>query len=212
MHGLVDADSGVILARRITEARSSAERWAALEMLDQLAKERPWVLHETGLLGDKNYCTRSFLAEVEKRGLRPYISVRSDLKRRELPSYKRQARDPLRNKKRLDKQRVIEAANRLLERSETAVYRAAQSLRLVNERLFAEAKQLGMDRARYRGRPKVEQQALMTAAVQNIRRLLAWVSRRRSAPALSLAVRKHAGQTTHYLFVFHDFLPFFSLA
>lgn len=195
MHDLVDAESGVILGRCVTEARSSAEREAALRILDEVRERHPGLLTGAALLGDKNYCTGDFLAAVEERGLEPYVSVRSDLKPREIRQYKRPARDRRQAENRERKRRAAKAVNRLLERAETPEYRAVQKLRLTNERIVAEAKELGMDRTRYRGLPKVERQALMTAAVQNLRRLLTWISRRKGAPALRLVVPKPQSQS-----------------
>ena len=196
MHDLVDAESGVILGRCVTEARGSAEREAALEMLDGLKQAHPELVQEAALLGDKNYCVADFLVGVEDRGLEPLVSVRSDLKPKAIPQYKRAPRDSAQEEKRQRKQRQIEATNGLLGRAQTRKYRSAQKLRLTNERVFAEAKVLGMRRTRYRGLPKVECQAVMTAAVQNLRRLLSWESRHRQAPSLKLKMSVGRNQDT----------------
>lgn len=188
MHDLVDAESGVILWRQVTEASGTAERRAAVEMLQEARSNWGYLIKEAALSADKAYCTRQFLAEAEALGLIPYVAVASKLKRKEPRRYKRKAPDVAAQQRRLRERREVEAGNRLLDRVGTPEYLKAQRLRTVNERDFAEAKALGMDRARYRGRDKVAQQSWMTAAVQNVRRLLSWLRRHPAAPAARAAI------------------------
>jgi IS5 family transposase len=79
-----------------------------------------------------------------RKGLRPYLAVKTNRK------------DPERQERRKD-----------------PVYQAALYLRHLYERTFGEAKEHhGMRRCRWRGRWKTELQCLLTATVQNIKRIV----------------------------------------
>ncbi len=58
----------------------------------------------------------------------------------------------------------------------------SQTLRKRNEHIFAEAKQYhGMGRARYRGLDPLQEQLYLTASVQNLKRLVSFMRRKKSA-------------------------------
>ena len=68
------------------------------------------------------------------------------------------------------------------ELQKTRGYRVSRSLRTRSEHTFAEAKVVhGMDRARVRGTARVQVQATLTGAVQNLKRLAAYRGRKRPA-------------------------------
>ena len=72
---------------------------------------------------------------------------------------------------------------------QTAGYRLSQRCRKRVEHLFAEAKeQMGLRRARRRGRAQVLEQCLLTALVQNIKRIVAALAK--LPPAAAAAVRR----------------------
>jgi hypothetical protein len=69
----------------------------------------------------------------------------------------------------------------------TRGYEVSRKLRTRNEHTFAEAKgRHGMDRACCRGLARVEVQLLLTGVVQNLKRLAAYVHRRRNVQAAVL--------------------------
>jgi len=75
----------------------------------------------------------------------------------------------------------IERAKREMK---TKGYRLSQRCRKKIEELFGEAKeQHGMRRMKFRGRAVVKEQVLLTAAVQNIKRLVKFLERRDPEPA-----------------------------
>lgn len=83
-------------------------------------------------------------------------------------------------------------------------YRLSQRCRKRIEHLFAEAKeQMGLRRARRRGRAQVLEQCLLTALVQNIKRIVAAVSGRPvvapSAVAAALGRRSALSASPHWL-------------
>jgi hypothetical protein len=62
--------------------------------------------------------------------------------------------------------------NRLTDRGKKVYARRKETV----ERSFADSKELhGFRYARFRGRSKVEQQCLLTAAVQNMKKLARWL-------------------------------------
>lgn len=76
--------------------------------------------------------------------------------------------------------------DRAAKARQTPAYLWSQRQRKCIEHLFAEAKeQMGLRRARRRGWAQVSEQCLLTALVQNIKRIVAAVSRR---PAIALSV------------------------
>lgn len=79
-----------------------------------------------------------------------------------------------------------EALARAAAARQTDGYRVSQRCRKRIEHLFAEAKeQMGLRRARRRGRAQVSEQCLLTALAQNIKRIVATWSQRPPAPTAS---------------------------
>ncbi len=65
------------------------------------------------------------------------------------------------------------------ELNKTFAYRLSQRMRKKIEELFGEAKEyMGMREAKFRGRRSVREQVLMTAAAQNIKRMVKMLSRK----------------------------------
>ena len=187
MHDLIDTKSRVILARSVSEAHSSAERRVCIEMLDEvLAKQavlglpnRPEVISLDG-----GYGTGEMAAALLDRGVLPHMPLQAGLKMEGVPEWKRPTFDLPRRRSRDEKVRNAKARNRVRELQKTRGYRVSRSLRTRSEHIFAEAKTLhGMDRARVRGESRVQVQALLTGAVQNLKRLAAHRGRRRPAGA-----------------------------
>ena len=64
--------------------------------------------------------------------------------------------------------------------TKTSEYTLSQILRKRSEHLFAEGKQWhGLDRARCRGLHKLDRQLTLTASVQNLKRLVSYMNRKK---------------------------------
>jgi len=187
VHDLIDTKSRVILGRKVSEAHSSAERRACIEMLDALlAKQdvlglpnRPEVISLDG-----GYGTGEMAAALLERGVLPHMPLQAGLEMETVPTWKRPTYDLGQRRSRDEKVRHARARNRVRELQKTRGYRVSRSLRTRSEHTFAEAKtQHGMGRARVRGESRVQIQATLTGAVQNLKRLVAYRGRRRPAGA-----------------------------
>ena len=78
-HGLMENRSGLVVDLSITHATGTAEREAALEMLDRLPGA-----HRTTVGADKNYDTSAFVTECRTMNITPHVARRvwSNLDRR----------------------------------------------------------------------------------------------------------------------------------
>lgn len=195
IHDLIDTKSRVILGRRASTATGTAERDMGLEMLDDVLmrqdelglKRRPEIV-----TGDANYGASAFVAEVVSRGLVPHVPLLAAEPIEELPTWARRTYNL--DHKRTRNRRLEEARARNLVREvhRTRGYRISRKLRIRSEHVFAEGKnEHGLGRARRRGLGRVEDQALLTAIVQNLKRLATFVDRRRrgaqTMPAVTLS-------------------------
>jgi hypothetical protein len=187
MHDLIDTKSRVILNRKVSEAHSSAERRVCIEMLDEvLAKQdvlglpnRPEVISLDG-----GYGTGEMAAALLDREVLPHMPLQAGPQTEAEPTWKRPTYSLARRRSRDEKLRQARARNRVRELQKTRGYRVSRSLRTRSEHTFAEAKTLhGMDRAQVRGEARVQVQATLTGAVQNLKRLAAFRGRRRPAGA-----------------------------
>lgn len=191
VHDLIDTKSRVILNRKVSEAHSSAERRVCIEMLDEvLAKQdvlgfpnRPEVISLDG-----GYGTGEMAAALLDRGVLPHMPLQAGPEMEPVPAWKRPTYNLPQRRARDEKVRQARARNRVRELQKTRGYQVSRRLRPRSEHTFAEAKtQHGMDRARVRGEARVGVQALLTGAVQNLKRLAAFRGRRR--PEGAQAVR-----------------------
>ncbi|MFN7173061.1 MAG: transposase, partial [Fimbriimonadaceae bacterium] len=180
VHNAVDLRSGVILATMATQAFGHAERLAALALLDQFKTQLPDVWGRRYYVGDGGYTAGWYLAEVLRRGVFP-LGPLDSTRPEPIPTWQRCPSnvEQMRNRH----QAVLEAQARNLVRSLQGpkTDRRLQRARTRVEHTFAEAKNChGLGRARARGLLAVHNQALLTAIVQNVKRLAAW--RRRTTP------------------------------
>lgn len=187
MHDLIDTKSRVILRRRISHAHSSAEREVALQMLTEVLQE-PHILalpkKPEILSADAGYGTGEFAADVLDLAVVPHMPLQAAAAMEAVPTWKRPTFDLAQRRRRREKLRRAEARNRVREAQRTRGYQVSRKLRIRNEHVFAEGKGLhGMDRARQRGRRKVQVQADLAGIVQNLKRLASFLGRRR-APAV----------------------------
>lgn len=187
VHDLIDTKSRVILSRKVSEAHSSAERRVCIEMLDEvLAKQevlglpnRPEVISLDG-----GYGTGEMAAALLDRDVLPHMPLQAGPEMEPVPMWKRPTHNLPQRRSRDEKLRHARARNRVRELQKTRGYEVSRRLRPRSEHTFAEAKtQHGMDRARVRGEPRVQVQATLTGAVQNLKRLAAYRGRKRPAGA-----------------------------
>ena len=160
-------------------------------MLDEvLAKQdvlglpnRPEVMSLDGAYG-----TGEMAAALLDRGVLPHMPLQAGPEMEAVPEWKRPTYNLAQRRSRDEKVRQARARNRVRELQKTRGYQVSRRLRTRSEHTFAEAKtQHGMDRARVRGQARVQVQGLLTGAVQNLKRLIAFRGRRR--PAGAQAVR-----------------------
>ncbi|HID24023.1 MAG TPA: transposase, partial [Planctomycetaceae bacterium] len=191
---LIDTKSRVILATTVTQPGIATECDAALAMLDSLA-ETSLSKNIHTLTADTGYGTTGFITELIDRGLTPHIPLLAGPEHEPEPLWKTKTYLPERQKKRIKKAKEINARNHARKLAQTPGYKLSQKLRKRVEHIFAEAKVChGLGRARRRGLRAMQQQACMTATVQNIKRLVGHMRRKRrdagikalSAPSFTL--------------------------
>jgi transposase len=86
-----------------------------------------------------------------------------------------------------------ESIQKARDLNKTAHYRVSQRMRKKIEELFGEGKEfMGLRQAKFRGRPFVREQVLMTAAAQNIKRMVKMLSRKGPKWAVAAAGRLHS--------------------
>ena len=86
--------------------------------------------------------------------------------------------------------------------SSTAQFKLSQKLRKRNEHLFAEAKQNhGMERARYRGLYPLQEQLYLTASIQNLKRLVSFMKRKKAAVQAQIHEKVSTGTLLLLFFV-----------
>jgi IS5 family transposase len=169
---MIDTASRVILAVQVTQPGVSTEAEAAITMLDALG--------ETGLLdsvdtlaADAGYGSTAFVTHLLDRGITPHTPLLADPEIEPVPAWTRTTANPERLRKRNEKVRQTQARNHVRRLATTAAYSRSQKLRKRIEHIFAEAKVChGLGRARYRGLRAMQEQLVMTAVVQNIKRLV----------------------------------------
>lgn len=187
MHDLIDTKSRVVLRRTVSHSHSSAEREVALLMLAHvIAQQSALALPSRPEIAslDAGYGTSDFAAGVLEMGVLPHMPLQASAEPEEVPTWKRRTFDLPTQRKRREKVRRAVARNRVRELQRTRGYAVSRRLRIRSEHTFAEAKTLhGMDRARQRGRRKVQVQAELVGIVQNLKRLAAFLGRRRGKAA-----------------------------
>ena len=164
-HYMADVQTGVIYGAMATCATGFGERDAALALMDKLPHK------PRELVADAGYRGGAFLADVMSRGVQPLVPL-GDGPLEAIPEFTRPAGTPEAEAERQRARAAAAARNatRLATRRRGA---RTQRQRIRIEHLFAEAKQQhGLSRARGRGLTRVDQQVKLTAAVQNLKRLL----------------------------------------
>jgi IS5 family transposase len=181
-HDLLDTKSRVILRRKATQATGRAEPDAALLMVDELLNvgeelelpNRPEIL-----TGDTGYGGTGLITALLDREIVPHIPLRAREAVEDRPTWKRRTFDLDQMRVRAQKGKEVEARNRVRESYRTRGYQVSRKLRIRSEHTFAEGKTLhGLGRARRRGVERVQDQATLTAVVQNLKRLVTFLGRK----------------------------------
>jgi IS5 family transposase len=184
-HYLADVRSGVIYGALATAACGTAEREAALTLLDGLTK-RP-----SALAADLGYRDGKFLAALLARGIQPLVPLGKEALEA-VPQYRRRTYNLIHFQQRKAAEAEAEARNATRVAARTRAGKQAQRQRTRLEHLFGEAKEhQGLGRAHGRGLVRVDQQIKLTATVQNLKRLLQ--RRPRSVGAIQAADAAPAG-------------------
>lgn len=181
-HYMADVKSGVIYDAMATQATGTAEREAAIEMLDGLAHP------PVELAMDLGYRDGAFLVDTLGRGVMPLVPI--DEKLEPVPAWTRQTRDLVRQRKRSEQAAIARTRNAVRRANTGRRGAGAQRQRTRLEHLFAEAKDHhGLARAQGRGLKRVDQQVRLTAATQNLKRLMASRGRRRETNLAALTLQ-----------------------
>jgi len=182
-HYLADVRCGVIYGAMATQATGTAEREAALALLDGLDALPSEVAADLG------YRDGDFLAAVMARGVQPLVPLQDEPLEAE-PRWQRGTANPAWRAKRAAKVAAARARNATRRAAQGRHGAVAQRQRTRLEHLFAEGKEHhGLGRAQGRGLVRVDQQVKMTASVQNLKRWVRARPRRRAAAALAPAAQ-----------------------
>lgn len=156
-HALGENRHGLILAVAVTEASGTAERVAALAMLDDLSATRG--LRPATLGADKGYDDGQFFQDLETRRIEPHVPL------------VKQPRDPV-SVAYLKQRPGVEARQRMKARRACEGYRLSQKCRKKIEEGFGWLKSIaGLGRSRVVGRWKFRQLLEVGAAAFNLVRL-----------------------------------------
>lgn len=156
-HALTENRNGLIIGITITEANGTAEREAALDLVDELKSTHQ---RQPKTLGtDKGYDSGEFLQELEARGIEPHVPLVKDPC--DLDDVVHSKRKP-----------GVEARHRMKERQATLGYQLSQKCRKKIEEVFGWLKEIAdLGKSPVVGRWKIQQLLQMGAAAYNLIRL-----------------------------------------
>jgi len=156
-HALTDNRHGLIVGITVTEANGTAERGAALDLVDELKSTHQ---RQPKTLGtDKGYDSGDFLQALEARGIEPHVLLMKE------PC------DPD-NVVHTQRQPGVQARHRMKERQATVGYQLSQKCRKKVEAVFGWLKETAkLGRSRLVGRWKIRQLLEIGAAAYNLIRL-----------------------------------------
>lgn len=156
-HVLNENRNGLILEVCVTQATGTAERDAAIEMLDRYQKKHQRAPKTIG--ADAGYDSGQFLIDLEQRHIEPHVAMTST-----------DPADPA--TARGDRVAKIEARLRMKQRTESIGYSISQRVRKKVEECFGWLKTIaGMDKSRWVGRAKLAQYFELSAAAYNLIRM-----------------------------------------
>lgn len=157
-HVLSENRNGLIVEVSVTEANGTAEKDAALEMLDRYQAKHG--RGPTTVGADAGYDSGPFLLALEERGIEPHIAMTST-----------EPADPA--TARGDRQEKIQARRRMKERQKSIGYQISQRVRKKVEECFGWQKTIaGLGRSRWIGRWKLLQSFQLSAAAYNLIRMM----------------------------------------
>ncbi|BCJ87959.1 transposase [Effusibacillus dendaii] len=184
VHNVVDVTSGVILSTQASLAAGTAEREISLRQLTALRFQHPTIRIRT-VSADKAYGTPEYLGALFAQGMIPLVSLRN-LELEPIPTWKRQTHEAEKQQKREVKVQEVLIKNKAKRIQLEGKYRQIQKRRTRCEHAFAEAKTVhGLDRARSRGLENMQEQTLLTAIVQNLKRLCRFKKKRPQTGSLA---------------------------
>jgi transposase len=156
-HTLGENRHGLIMAVAVTEANGTAERTAALDMLDELKVTHG--MRPKTLGADKGYDDGEFFRDVESRQIEPHVPlVKEPRNPAEVPYHKQRP--------------GVEARQRMKTRMASEGYRLSQKCRKKIEEGYGWLKSIGgLARSRVVGRWKLRQLMEIAAAAYNLMRL-----------------------------------------
>ena len=156
-HALNENRHGLIVGIEATEANGTAERTAALDLVDELEARHGKKPKTLG--ADKGYDSGEFYQELEKRLIEPHVPL---VKTPRDPKLVRDAKE----------RAGVEARHRMEKRQTGDGYRLSQKCRKKSEEVFGWLKGVaGMGRSRWVGRWKLQQMLEVSAAAFNLVRL-----------------------------------------
>jgi transposase len=156
-HTLGENRHGLILAVAVTEANGTAERSAALDMLDSLKATH--AVQPTTLGADKGYDDGEFFRDVEARHIEPHVPLVKEPRNPAKVPYHQQRPG-------------VEARQRMKGRMASEGYRLSQKCRKKIEESYGWLKSIGgLARSRVVGRWKLKQLLEIGAAAYNLVRM-----------------------------------------
>ena len=156
-HALNENRNGLIVGIHATEANGTAERTAALEMVDELKSTHGKTPKTLG--ADKGYDDGGFLLELEARVIEPHVPLVKEPRDPDDVAYRRQKAG-------------VEARQRMKARAGGEGYRLSQKCRKKIEEVFGWLKGVaGAGRSRLVGRWKLQQTLELAASAYNLVRL-----------------------------------------
>jgi transposase len=156
-HALGENRNGLILAITVTEANGTAERSAALAMLDDLKATQ--AVQPKTLGADKGFDSGEFFQDLESRGIEPHVPL---------------VKEPcaVAAVAHLQRRPGVDARHRMKARQSSDGFRLSQKCRKKIEEVFGWLKEIaGLGRSRVVGRWKLQQLLEVGAAAFNLVRL-----------------------------------------
>jgi len=155
-HAMTENRHGLIVGVTVTEANGTAERDAALDLIDEFREVSGWDPTTVGM--DKGYDAGELLLELEGRGIEPHAAMVK-------PPV------PVETVRAADRDKSA-ARHRLAARLAGDGYRLSQKCRKKAEEVFGWLKEIaGLGRSRVAGRWKIQQLWDIGAAAYNLVRL-----------------------------------------
>lgn len=174
VHDVIDTKSRVILGRRASLATGTAEREAALKLLDEHEARRQGLGLQQAvevLTADTGYGAGEFVVGMIDHRITPHVPLQAGSELEAVPCWKRRTFNLACHRKRLERVRQVRA-NEVRLACRGHGYTVSRKLRIRSEHIFAEAKnEHGLRRARHRSLERVDRQSLLVATVQNLKRL-----------------------------------------